>query len=124
MVKLRIHHGMLNVSNIQRSVEFYVNKLGFKLTMPPREAPDPRDPQRNIWIAMLADENGGAVELGSPAYQHLSLAVDDVEKTVEEFKSKGIEVAREPFPMPGTGRKSPIWFKDPDGVYVEIVKRQ
>ena len=122
MVKLRIHHGMLNVSNIDRSVEFYVNKLGFKLTMPPREAPDPRDPKRNIKIAMLADENGGAVELGCPAYQHLSLAVNDVEKTIEEFKSKGIEVAREPFQMPD-GRKSPIWFKDPDGIYIEIIKR-
>ena len=118
----KIMHTMINVTNMDRSIEFYVNKVGLKLLRPPREMPDPRDPQRNMWIAFLTDENGGFVELGCPAYEHICLGVEDVEKTVEEFKSKGIEVAKEPFTMP-TGRKSPIWFKDPDGMWVEIVKR-
>ena len=122
MPKKKILHTMINVTNMERAIDFYVNNLGLKLLWPPREAPDPRDPRRNIWIAMLTDENGGSVELGCPAYEHICLAVEDVEKTVEEFKSKGIEVAREPFPMP-TGRKSPIWFKGPDDMWIEIVKR-
>jgi len=124
MAKITIRHTMLNVSNIQRSLDFYVNKLGLKMGSPPREVPYPPEPEKNMFIAFITDEEGNRVELGSPGYTHVSLAVDDVEKTVEEFKGKGIEVAREPFPMPGTGRNSPIWFKDPDGVYVEIVKRQ
>lgn len=124
MAKLKIRHTMINVSNIEATIDFYVNKLGLKLGSPPREVPYPPDPKKNMWIAFIADEQGNAVELGSPGYTHVSIEVDDVEKAIEEFKSKGIEVAREPFIMPGTGRMSPIWFKDPDGIYVEIVKRQ
>jgi len=123
MSKIIIRHTMLNVSNIERSIDFYVNKLGLKLGSPPREVPYPPDPQKNMWIAFITDGEGGSVELGSPGYTHVSLQVEDVEKTVEEFKSKGVEVAREPFTMPSE-RKSPIWFKDPDGTYIEIVKRR
>ena len=123
MAKIKIHHTMMTVADIERSVDFYVNRIGLKLLQPLREMPYPLDPRKKTWSALLTDENGGLIQLGSPGYIHICLAVDDVEKTVEEFKSKGIEVAKEPFQMPN-GRKSPIWFKDPDGVWIEIVKSQ
>ena len=133
MKSIKIQHTMVNVTNMDRSIEFYVNKVGLKLLRAPREMPDPRDPKRNMSIAFITDEEQStSIELGcrkdkkeyvlGDQLEHICLAVEDVEKTVEEFKSKGIEVAREPFPMP-TGRNSPIWFKDPDGIWIEIVKR-
>ena len=122
MAKTKIHHIQMTVTNIERSVDFYVNKIGLKLLQPPREMLYPLDPRKITWSALLTDDDGTLIQLGSPGYTHICLAVDDVEKTIEEFRCKGIEVAKEPFQMPD-GKKSPMWFKDPDGVWIEIVEQ-
>lgn len=115
MTKFKINHTMINVKDMDRAIKFFTEILGFKLVRSPGEPPDPRDPRKNIKIAFITDGNGGSIELGCPAYEHISIGVEDIDKAVEELKSKGVEVAREPFPMSG-GRISPIWLAGPDGV--------
>jgi lactoylglutathione lyase len=122
---LRILHTCLNVSDIDRSIDFYTGKLGLKLTSR-REVK-----QNNAEIAFLKDESGGAIELTrwrdkkslaeGDNFDHIAFAVDDVTAEIERLRAVGVAIAMEPFSLQGS--KSTIAFiKDPDGNWLELIQ--
>jgi len=120
---------MIIVSNMERALDFYINKLGFKLMRSPRENLDPRDLKKKILIAFLSDDAGNSMELGyrkdekyvkGDSLEHISIEVEDVEKTVQELRSKGIEVGNE-FTNPSIPGRKFYFLKGFDDVWIEYV---
>ena len=102
------------VTDQDRALAFYTEKLGFKvLTDQPFN-----DKQR--WIEMTIGGSETKFVLFTPdghedrigGFFNGSLACDNVEKTYEELKSRGVDFISEPQKQPwGTF----CMFKDPDG---------
>ena len=102
------------VTDQQRALEFYTSKLGFRvITDQPFD-----DTQR--WIELGIGRSGPGIVLFTPKghesrigqFTGISLIADDVKKTYEELKAKGVEFIQEP--------KAADWgtfsmFADPDG---------
>ncbi|MDG7000555.1 MAG: VOC family protein, partial [Nitrososphaerota archaeon] len=51
---------------------------------------------------------------------HIALVVKDVPSTVEELRTKGVEIAKEPYSLKGSTKKI-AFIKDPNGIWIELV---
>lgn len=113
---------------MQESIDFYCNTLGLHLASR-REIPENR-----AEIAFIEGEDKGnlALELtfwkdkkdwtDGDQLDHIAFLVDDVQVSVNEFRKKGVEIAREPYSLAGS--KSKIAFiKDPNGIWLELIQR-
>ncbi|MFQ6010592.1 MAG: VOC family protein [Nitrososphaerales archaeon] len=124
MDKSKLLHTCLNVTDLDRSLKFYDEILGFSLE---RRI---QIPENNAEIAFINDGSGGAIELThwrdkseyveGDQLDHIAVSVANVEDAIQEFKSKGIEIAKEPFSLPNTSSKL-AFIKDPDGVWIELI---
>ena len=122
---MKILHTCLNVTNLDRSIAFYTTHIGLKLTSR-REVK-----QNNAEIAFLKDEDENALELTywkdkvikeGDNFDHIALAVADIQSTMKDLKEKGVAIAMEPFSLQGSTSK--IGFiKDPDGNWLELIQR-
>ncbi|EGP4998015.1 VOC family protein [Enterococcus faecium] len=119
-----IHHVAIIVSDYQKSRDFYVNKLGFEVI---------RENYRKERDDYKLDLKLGSAELEifgianapqRPNYpeacglRHLAFKVDDIEETIAELQSLGIEsepIREDTF----TGKKMTFFF-DPDGLPLEL----
>ncbi len=121
---MKIHHVALIVSDLERSLQFYQEALGFKVHAKEFRA------ERNSWKVDL--KNGDAqLEMftfpGSPArpsypeaqgLRHLAFSVDDLEKFHRELKSKNYQV--EEIRVDQLTGKKFFFFPDPDNQPLEI----
>lgn len=122
---MRILHTCLNVSNLDRSIEFYTTNLALRLTSR-REVK-----QNNAEIAFLTDDKGGAIELThwrdkkslteGDNFDHIAFAVDDVTTVVDRLRKEGVTIALEPFSLQGSTSKI-AFIKDPDGNWLELIE--
>ena len=134
MIKALEHIGIM-VNDIQKSVEFYTDVLGFSVS-------------RKIEMTeaglsvVFVEKNGSKIELmkcrdknvpkrsdvaklklggnSLPISDHISFSVDYIEDTVTELKGKGVVFNLEPVQLEG-GMKLTS-FKDPNGVLIELVE--
>ncbi len=120
----KFHHFALEVSDADRSAEFYCSLLGFErgdeFNFPDRG--------RKIIFVRLGDV---AIELLGDAeteplvhqpkmvgWKHLCLQTEDVDGEVERLRAAGVKITTEPF---DTGIGSRIaFFEDPDGIPLEF----
>lgn len=122
---MKILHTCLNVSDLDRSIEFYTDHMGLKFVSR-REIK-----QNNAEIAFLKDESGAAIELThwrdkktlaeGDNFDHIAFAVDDIESTVQELKKKGVTIAMEPYSLQGSTSKI-AFIKDSDGNWLELIQ--
>jgi lactoylglutathione lyase len=122
---VKILHTCLNVSNMDKSIEFYREHLG--LTFVSRREVK----QNNAEIAFMKDESGGAIELThwrdkktlteGDNFDHIAFAVEQIESIVEELRAKGVTIAMEPFSLQGSSSKI-AFIKDPDGNWLELIQ--
>ncbi|HEX5009835.1 MAG TPA: VOC family protein [Planctomycetota bacterium] len=89
------------VSDQQRALDFYTEKLGFRvITDQPFD-----DTQR--WIELGIGRNGTGIALFTPpehksrigTFTGISLIADDVKATCADPKAKGVKIAQEPQDM-------------------------
>jgi len=123
---MRILHTCLNVSNLDRSIEFYTKMIGLRFVSR-REVR-----QNNAEIAFLQDTSGAAIELThwrdkknlteGDNFDHIAFGVDNVEATVNELRTKSVAIAMEPFSLAGSTSKI-AFVKDPDGNWLELIER-
>ncbi|MBD2776738.1 VOC family protein [Iningainema tapete] len=123
-----IHHVAIICSNYELSKKFYVEVLGFSIIQETfRE-------QRNSYKLDLRVGDIHQIELfsfpnppqrvNSPeacGLRHLAFVVDDIEQTVMDLKSKGVEV--EDIRIDEITGKRFTFFKDPDALPLEIYER-
>jgi glyoxylase I family protein len=120
-----IHHVAIIVSDYEVSKDFYVNKLGFEII---REnyRPDKKD-----WKLDLRVDSDTELEIFAPedppkrltnpeacGLRHLAFHTDNIEKTVEELKSLGIETIG--IKVDTFTNKKLTFFYDPDGLPLEL----
>ena len=119
-----IHHIAIITSDYEKTKDFYVRKLGFKVI---------RENHREDRADIKVDLQMGDCELEifvnqkapkRPTYpqalglRHLAFKVKDIEKTVSELNDMGIET--EPIRFDIFTEEKMTFFKDPDGLPIEI----
>jgi lactoylglutathione lyase len=122
-------HTMVRITDHEKSRAFY-EALGFTFS---RDMDIVRNGEReatNYFYSLGDHENvleltlnhdGRTYDLGD-AYGHIAIAVDDLEQSLGDLKSQGIEPEREPYRVREGG--SLICFvRDPDGYRVELIDR-
>ena len=122
---LGIGHVGFVVSDMERAVDFYQNKLGFsivaEISLPDRQ------------IKFLEICKGQTIELFSGGeakieispktigYAHTCLIIDDIANLIDELKAKGVEISGEPrINDDGSGS---FRILDPDGNLFEMMQR-
>ncbi len=133
-MKMKLGHCAFRASNLERSIDFYVNTLGLTNHFTLRKE------DGSIWLVYLRTSSGEFIELFDEpgeysnehtAQQHICMIVDSIEKAAAEFNAKGISVYYGPTSM---GNKASVPFKknmgkcgsygffivDPDGNEIEF----
>jgi glyoxylase I family protein len=120
-----IHHIAIIVSDYEKSKDFYVNKLGFKVIR------ENYRKQKADWKLDLKVNDTTELEIFAPqnppkrpsypeacGLRHLAFKVDDIERTVEELRS--LEIECEPIRVDEFTNKKMTFFFDPDGLPLEL----
>ena len=120
-----IGHVAFRVRDIEKSRAFYCDGLGL------RHAFD-MEREGKLWIRFLYVGNHQYLELfpvadaqpldqaARPAYAHLQLTVDDMERTLAELAPRGIVPANPP--RTGGDGNVQAWLTDPDGNRIELMQ--
>ena len=117
-------HTCYRIGDIDRSVAFY-EKLGFEevARMPIR------DEAINVFMGLPGEDprleltfNHGvdAYELGT-GYNHIAVAVDDLDGTLEGLAQQGIEPEKPPYTVREGGSRL-CFVRDPDGYRIELIE--
>lgn len=120
-----IHHIAIIASDYNKAKDFYVNKLGLKINreVERKEREDFiifLDGGENIEIELFIEKNPPK-RLTRPearGLRHLAFRVDDIYKSVEELKKRGIET--EEIRVDPLNGKHMTFFFDPDGLPLEL----
>ena len=125
MTVTRLLHTRMRLNDLERSVKFYEQALGLKVT---RRHTSPRGAQ----LAFIATPNseeeielcqmppGAEPVKVQPDLMHLAFEVDDLAQFAAELKQKGFELSDGPTK---TGSGSVIAFIDaPEGYEVELIQ--
>ena len=120
-------HTCYRILDIDRSVEFY-GKLGFEEL---RRLPI-RDEAVNVFMGLPNDgarleltwnrDRGEPYEIGT-GYGHIAVTVDDLDGTLEQLASVGIEPERPPYSVREGGSRL-CFVQDPDGYRIELIERE
>ena len=123
--RYRLAHTMLRVSDLERSLDFYIRLLGMKVL---RRTDYPEGKFTNTFIGYGPEEDSlelthnweqaSALDQGN-AWGHICVEVPDVYEACERFESQGVAIARAPGPMKH-GTRVIAFIADPDGYKVEL----
>lgn len=118
---------MIRVFDLEKSLDFYENALGFELDRTSEHE------SGKFSLAFLDIPNSNAqleltynwpreepYDLGD-GYGHIALYVDDMDATVAQIRSAGYELDRGPTTSP-SGNKQMAFVKDPDGYAIELLE--
>jgi len=128
--EISFHHVGISVGNLEESMEWYMNMLGFEEVM--------RMEQGNMVIGHIQRGNcyielfqvAGAkslpeyrrdptADLGVHGFKHMGLQVPDAKAALEELKAKGVEVAMELVDTPGVAF---VFIRDNSGNAFELIE--
>lgn len=123
----RIDHTTITVRDLQRSVDFYTGLLGFTVDH------EMDIPESNLKIIFLRLGNTMLELFGVPnvqgevlsdvnevvGFKHIALLTDDVDREYERLKNKGVKFRITPTTVQSVRI---AFFKDPDGVDIELIK--
>jgi lactoylglutathione lyase len=121
-----IGHIALKVWDLDRSLDFYVNRLGFAEMM--RLSKD----DGSLWLVYLRISDSQFLEIfpgadsdRSPgwdgnAISHVCLEVDDLDRVVDDIEKAGIAltIAKKT----SADRNRQAWIEDPDGNRIELMQ--
>ena len=123
----RLAHTMLRVSDLERSLDFYIRLLGMKV-LRRTDYPDGKFTNTFIGYGLEEDsptlelthnwEQGEALDLGN-AWGHICVEVPDVYAACKELESAGVTISRPAGPMKH-GTRVIAFIVDPDGYKVEL----
>ncbi|HEX7474963.1 MAG TPA: VOC family protein [Dehalococcoidales bacterium] len=120
----RIDHVEIVTGNIDATLNFYQNILGFKLK---ERIKMDMAPLHEIVYITLGDTMVEVLAVKDPApastnsfqagYRIMAIEVEDMDKAVEFLKSKGVEISRPPMSL-GKSKRGEI--KDNNGFTIEL----
>jgi lactoylglutathione lyase len=121
-------HTMVRVTDPQRSRAFY-EALGFRFS---RELDIVRNNEleatnyfysigdQDDVLELTFNHDGRTYEMGT-AYGHIAIGVDDLDATLAELASQGIEPERPPYTVREGGSRI-TFVRDPDSYRVELIE--
>ena len=116
-------HTMVRVADLEKSLDFYVNKIGLTET---RRAENPggrftlvflaapESPEAEIELTYNWDEHEYS---GGRNFGHLAFAVDDIHATCRRLKDAGVTINR----PPRDGRMA--FVRSPDNISIEFLQK-
>ena len=120
-------HVAINVIDLDKSLDYYVNKLGFP------EMLRLKHDSGETWLVYLRITDDqyleifpGAENERAPAswhtngMTHMCWTIDDLDATVERIKAAGITLLSEP--SKGLDGNRQAWLEDPDGNRIELMQ--
>lgn len=126
---LKYLHTMIRVVDLEKSIQFYTQGLGFVL--------ESRDdyPEGRFTLAFLRSEydseHGPSLELTynwdthaytrGDAYGHMAYAVDSIDEVQARLKAHGYDLSWGPGSTP-SGRTRMAFVDDPDGYEIELLE--
>ncbi|TLD42670.1 MAG: Lactoylglutathione lyase [Candidatus Jettenia ecosi] len=120
----RVDHVEIVPRNAEKTIDFYVDVLGFRIRSR-KEMKMP--PMREIVYIELGDTVIEIISVDDPkpksenpweiGYRAIALEVDDMAMAVDYLKGKGITIAREPIDLGNSFRGE---IRDPDGLIIEL----
>ena len=122
-----IGHIAITCKDIDKSLDFYTRILGLP------EAFGMNHDDGSLWMVYLKTGGDDFIELftggGDPAdipqnasgFKHLCLWVDDIETTLHDLKTKGLDVDPEGI-RTGRSKCKQYFIADPDGVRIELMQ--
>lgn len=132
----RILYPMIRISNIDRSLQFYINALGMREL---RRESFKVGRFTLLFVGYGEEANGTVLELTcnwdehcyeeGTAYGHLALEVTDIYTACERLAGMGVKIVRDPGPMAFTADESDVretiaFIEDPDGYRIELIERR
>jgi lactoylglutathione lyase len=122
-IAMKYLHTMVRVTDIDASLDFYVNKLGLQETRR-RESPQGR---YTLIFVSAPDQEGAEIELTynwdpeeygeGRNFGHLAFEVDDIYATCEKLQKAGVTINRPP-------RDGYMAFvRSPDNVSIELLQK-
>lgn len=119
-------HTCYRITDIDRSVSFY-RKLGFEEL---RRMPI-RDEAINVFMGLPGD--GARLELTynygvesydiGTGYGHIAITVDDMDATLDQLASVGIEPEKPPYSVREGGSRL-CFVRDPDQYRIELIEKK
>lgn len=124
----RIHHTMLPVADLNRSIEFYTRLLGMRpmgrRTDETRKVEvghvgyGDRETQPSLELTKDISENAPAEV--KPTGIHVAIHVNDLQRLCGVMESEHVKFLQ---PLKGTpGKRLTAWVRDPDGHAIELVE--
>lgn len=121
----RIHHIAIITSDYDKTIDFYVNKLGFNIIRENYRL-ERKDWKLDLRVNEFTEleifvESNPPKRVNRPeacGLRHLAFYVDSVEQTVRELEKVGINC--EPIRFDDYTGKKMTFFHDPDGLPLEI----
>jgi methylmalonyl-CoA/ethylmalonyl-CoA epimerase len=128
------HHVALSVPNLEETIQWYQDKLGFTMTLR-RELPQFSTRQaflelNGFQIEVFERENSTRTQpspvnvpddLLTQGYKHIAFTVDDIDAIATELKRRNVEVALEPVTDEELGLTI-CFIKDSNGNLIELVQ--
>jgi len=123
---MKYDHIAFQVSDIDKAVEFYINKLGFKLRFK-----SVNQEQKEVCAFI---ESGEAVieliqdlsspfrkrEATKPFCPHFCIEIDDMKNGLESLKKNNIDIVKGP--LEKKGEETWVYFADPDNNILEYIQ--
>ena len=129
-LSFRVHHTMLPVADLGRSVAFYTRLLGMKVK--DRRASEARkvevglvgygDKASEPFLELIQDTSEKAPAPVTPANIHVGIDVSDLRKLCTILAKEGIAFIR-PLKQRSDGLGLSAWIRDPDGHELELAER-
>jgi lactoylglutathione lyase len=123
-------HTMVRITDPERSRAFY-EALGFRFSRDMDIVRNGELEATNYFYSIGDAENvleltynhdGRSYEMGT-AYGHIAIGVDDLDATLAELASQGIEPERPPYQVTEGGSRI-CFVRDPDEYRIELIERR
>ena len=128
----RILHAMIRVADLDRSLDFYCNKLGMQVLS---RVDIDAGRFSIVFVSFGEDYYSGAIELtynwDSPAnaegythgtgYGHIAIGIPDIMGACDRLRNAGIEITTEPKRLLPSA-PALAFVKDPDGYPIELIQ--
>lgn len=126
----RLLHTMIRVKDLDKSINFYVDKLEMKLL---RRTDFPGGKFTLAFVGYGDEKDTAVIELThnwdqevpydlGDGFGHLALGVQDIYGICEKLAVQGVNIPRPPGPMKH-GTSVIAFIEDPDGYKIELIER-